>query len=338
MVAALAFIAGLAATLPTAAAVDRAAFMQLSRSVLQVEGVRSNGSLSLGSGVIVADGHIVTNCHVTRGAGEIFVVWGAMRWRATSQAADTGHDLCLLQVPKLPGEPVALAPTSELLSGQPVTALGFTGGIGIQNSPGEVVAVHRYDGGHVIQSTNWFTSGASGGGLFDDDLRLVGILTFRLRGGVAHYFAAPVEWVQRLLADRQAFHEIRPDLPGPPAYWERPLADQPPFLQAAVLERDGKWSELETLAVEWSQRDAGNPQPWYLSGRALTEMNRLAEARAALERCLTIEPSFPAGWYQLGRVWTRLGQLDRARDALTRLEPLHPELAAALSRLIGGGS
>lgn len=328
--------AALMATCSAQATADRAAFMQLGSRVLQVEAVREAGGLSLGSGVVVAAQRVVTNCHVTRGSGEIFVVWGAVRWRVVAQAADTAHDLCLLDVPELPSTPVTFAPTSDLPAGQSVTALGFTGGIGIQLSPGEVVAAYRYDDAHVIQSTNWFTSGASGGGLFDDEQRLVGVLTFRLRGGAAHYFSAPVEWVQRLVQDRQALRPVRPRLVGPDGYWERPVAEQPTFLRAVALERDGRWSELESLAEDWSRRDAGDPQPWYLSGRALVELDRLGEARAALERCLTVEPRYPAGWFQLGRLWARLGQTDRAREALARLQPLHPELATALGKLIGG--
>jgi S1-C subfamily serine protease len=42
----------------------------------------------------------------------------------------------------------------------------------------------------VIQTSTAFTSGASGGGLFDEDGRLVGILTYRLRGASGYYFSS----------------------------------------------------------------------------------------------------------------------------------------------------
>ena len=45
--------------------------------------------------------------------------------------------------------------------GQKLTGVGYTGGVELQSSEGDVVALHRLDGAPVIQSTNWFTSGAS---------------------------------------------------------------------------------------------------------------------------------------------------------------------------------
>jgi S1-C subfamily serine protease len=219
---------------PTSAAMDRAAFVALSASVLRIEAPRSNGGYALGSAVVVDKDLVVTNCHVTRDALEVFVVRGGARWTASAQSADVARDLCVLRVPGLRGQTVRLAPTTGLGIGQAVTAIGFTGGTGIQNSTGEVVALHRHDGSRVIQTNNWFSSGASGGGLFDDDARLIGILTFRLRGGEAHYFAAPADWLREMLDQpgRFPFLAVAP-LPreGLP-FWQQRWTEQPQFLRA----------------------------------------------------------------------------------------------------------
>lgn len=219
---------------PVPAAMDREAFVALSASVLRIEAPRSHGGYALGSAVIIGKDRVVTNCHVTRDAVEIFVVRGGARWTAEAQSADVARDLCVLRVPGLRGQAVRMAPTSGLGVGQSVTALGFTGGMGMQNSTGEVVALHRHDGSRVIQTNNWFSSGASGGGLFDDEARLIGILTFRLRGGEAHYFAAPADWLREMLEEpsRFPFKAVSP-LPrdGLP-YWQQRWTEQPQFLRA----------------------------------------------------------------------------------------------------------
>lgn len=219
---------------PAHAVTDRAALVALGMSVLRIEAAGARG-YALGSGVAVAAGIVVTNCHVTRDAREIHVVRGGARWRVEAQAADVEHDLCLLRAPDVTARTVPLGRALALQTGQALLALGYTGGIEMSSSAGEVIELHRHDGAAVIQASSRFNSGASGGGLFDADGRLVGILTFRLRGGAAHYYAAPAEWVQRLLDDPapDAYRRVMPIEADRLPYWQRPCAAQPDFLRAA---------------------------------------------------------------------------------------------------------
>jgi serine protease Do len=289
------------AATPARAEVDRAVLIALSASVLKIEALRAQGGYALGSGVVVAPEKIATNCHVTRDALKIHVLRAGVRWPATPQRSDVERDLCLLHVPGLQSGVVALGRADQLTPGQAVTALGYTGGLGLQSSQGEVLALHRFDGSRVIQSSNWFSSGASGGGLFDEDLHLVGILTFRLRGGEAHYFAAPAEWLLAML-DAPQGHGDHDRSPQPLAYWQQPVLAQPRFLKAALLQRDDQWQLLETLATEWARADPGDAEPWYLMGLALAQMNRLAEAQLALECSLALEPASAAARARLESV------------------------------------
>lgn len=213
---------------------DRAALVALGMSVLRIEAAGQRG-YSLGSGVAVAPGIVVTNCHVTRDAREIHVVRGGARWRVAEQAVDIEHDLCLLRVPDIAARIVPLGRAADLQAGQALLALGYTGGIEMSSSAGEVIDLHRHDGAAVIQASSRFNSGASGGGLFDAGGRLVGVLTFRLRGGAAHYYAAPAEWVQRMLDDPApgAYRRVMPIDADRVPYWQQPCDAQPDFLRAA---------------------------------------------------------------------------------------------------------
>jgi serine protease Do len=288
------------------ALIDRETLFALSVSVVRIEAPRRGGGFSLGSGVVVAPDKVVTNCHVTRDAMEVEAVRGDTRWRAQAQIADVVRDLCLLHVPGVRLSPVRLGRSTDIALGQSVTALGFTGGVGIQQSAGQVVEVHRHDGARVLQSDNWFSSGASGGGLFDDDGRLVGVLTFRLRGGEQHYFSVPVEWVAELLArpDDQ-YARVRP-LDGPAApFWLAEGPGQPRFLRAALLIRNDRWDELLSVATEWARVDPSDAEPWFLMGTALARQNRLPEARAALECSLDREPGLAAARERLAAVTAR---------------------------------
>lgn len=332
----LASVLPLAGAGPAAAALDREHLFEVAASVLKIEVVRQQGGYSLGSGVVVAEGLVVTNCHVTQAAVSINVLRGDQRWRAEAQARDTAHDLCLLKVPRLAAPAVALGFSKDLAVGQAVAAVGFTGGQGLQSSTGQIVDLHRLDGGRVIQSDNWFSSGASGGALLDEQLRLVGILTFRLRGGQLHYFASPVEWLRPLLAPDAAFRPVAPADLSEPYYWQRQPPSQPAFLQAAALQRDLKWPELETLAKAWSEADAEDPAPLNALARALEGMGRMAEAARALEKSVKLAPTAAPAWLHLGQLALRQGDIVQARAIRDRLETLAPALAASLVVPAGG--
>jgi hypothetical protein len=280
--------------------------------------------------VLVGDELVATNCHVTHDGVSIHVLRGGHRWRAQAQASDAEHDLCVLRVPGLTGPGMALGEAAGLKAGQSVTAVGYTGGLGIQSSAGAVVALHRHDGSRVIQSDNWFSSGASGGALLVDQLRLVGLLTFRLRGGTAHYFAAPTEWVLELMNSAAGFRPVAPADAQALPYWQRPPSLQPRFLQAAALEHDRQWADLQALAAGWSLADADDPVPWNLQGLALDRLGRLPEAQSALEQSLRLDPSAAPVWLQLGRLHARQGALERAREVRSRLEQIAPLLAREL--------
>src|SRR5262249_4738369 len=78
-----------------------------------------------------------------------------------------------------------------------------------------------------------FDFGASGGGLFDRNGDLVGVLTFKMLGGDDYYFAVPSEWITRVLAD-----DARKD--DAPAFWERSTSMLPPFLSKISLDSAGR--------------------------------------------------------------------------------------------------
>lgn len=317
-----------------AAAIDRADFIALASSVLKIEVGRQQGGYSLGSGVVVAEQRVVTNCHVTRDARSIHVLQHGARWPVSAQRVDVLHDLCVLQVPGLRAEPVARALGASLRAGQAVTAVGYTGGMGLQNSDGEVIALHPHDDAPVLQTSNWFSSGASGGGLFDEALRLVGILTFRMRGTDAHYFSAPTEWIEPLLRDDAAYQPVAPIPADRLAFWQLPLDAQPEFLQAATLSRGAQWPQLDRLARRWTESAQREPQAWFARGMADEGLDRPADALRAFERAVSIDAGFANGWLKVGLLRLQLGLRHAAQDALSRLEPLSADLAGQLAARI----
>jgi serine protease Do len=232
-------------------------------------------------------------------------------------------------VPGLDGTPVAMAAAASLSRRQPLLGIGFSGGLGVQFVEGELVALHRMGGeGPVIRSSNYFNSGASGGGLFDAQGRLVGILTFRLRGGQAHYFSMPVDWVDALRRDAAAFKPIGP-LAGR-SFWEQG-DEAPPFLVAASLTVARQWDDLSALARRWSAADPADTGAPATLGNALEELGQFDDAEAAFAAAVAIDPDDAALWLRRGLLQVRIGRLDEARRTLARLTQLDNTLAGELA-------
>ena len=201
--------------------------------IVRVQARDASGRINIGSGVTVAQDLIATNCHVTRRAHSIELLimtpYGPVPIPIVMQASSPGQDVCLLRTAvKLPMPPVGIGPGPR--RGDAVVAIGFTGGINITMHAGEVLALHAYEGYNVIQSSTAFDSGASGGGLFTTDGRLVGLITFRSRIGTPRFFSAPADWIKTVL-EKQTFKPIAPN-PSGRAFWEHAGAELPEFLQA----------------------------------------------------------------------------------------------------------
>lgn len=332
------FLVGIAASFPSTVTAeevfDRARFIRLAASVVKIEVQNRDGSYSLGTAVAIAPGRVVTNCHVTRGARLVTLVKGALRWPATAQSADLEHDLCILDAPKLEATPVQLGSARDLRIGQRVGAMGFTGGIEMAFRDGMVAALHRLDGSKVIQSTTAFTSGASGGALFDHEGRLVGILTFRLPGPQGYYFSAPVDWIAERVTAGDGFVGIGP-LAAIRSFWQRPPPDLPYFMRVALLEAGAQWPEVLDLADLWAAAEDDSAEPWIARGKACLRLDRREAAAKAFSRATMVEPASGEAWFNLGVTYFRLGETTELLRAHATLSKLNPDLAEDLAVIAG---
>lgn len=318
------------ASMPAAAqAIDFELYTRLTHKVIKIEAMNPDGSISMGTGVIVGHGFVITNCHVTARARTVELVRGEVRWQVDAQQADVEHDLCLLSAPHAAdAAPVEMGSDTPRV-GQTVHAVGFIFGIAPRPNVGEINALHDYDGGKVIQSTTPFTSGASGGGLFDDKGRLVGIVTFRYRAGSAHQFSLPVRWV----VDAMTHFEGRPIAPlGGVPFWGRPRDQQPYFLRAASHAAERNWKDLATVATAWSESDPGNASAWRALGKASYEMRDGPAAIDAYRKSIALDRDSAPTWYALGLALASTGNQSEARGVHKVLLGLDGKLAVELDK------
>jgi hypothetical protein len=310
-----------------------ATFVLVSASVVRVEADREQGGLSVGSGVTVAPSIVVTNCHVTRDAVTIRISGGGSLWAATEQYADVARDLCFLHVPTWSGRPAELDARESLHVGEAVAAIGFTGGSGRALRFGRVQALHLLDGGRVIESDTAFTSGASGGGLFDASGALVGLLTFRLRGSNTNYYSLPVRWIRDRIPAEGQWSSIHPLADATP-FWQLHGEALPYFMRAAPLFAEGRWAELIELTERWSAADPRDAEPLRIRGGAMQKLDRPEAAARAYTAALALGPDVPSAWYGLALAYATAGNVAASKRAESRLADLDGDLAAELRGVV----
>lgn len=152
----------------------------------------------LGSGVKLPTGAVATNCHVLKDGPTHVVRYQGTDYPATLDKGDWSRDVCTLNVPGLAAPPAALGSTKTLQVGAQVFAIGAPEGLQLTLSEGIVSSMRPVDGGSYIQTTAAISPGSSGGGLFDDRGRLLGLTSFFASQGQQLNFALPVEWIEQL--------------------------------------------------------------------------------------------------------------------------------------------
>ncbi|MBV8467563.1 MAG: trypsin-like peptidase domain-containing protein [Burkholderiales bacterium] len=173
-------------------------FQLVSKSTVVVIS-QSNQEEALGSGVVIGNGEVVTNCHVALHAkNQLHILYDKHDYTATVHYSDRGHDLCQLSVPGLDAPTVEQARLADVNVGDHVVALGAPHGLSLTLSEGIVSALREHDGSSIIQTSAPISPGSSGGGLFDTRARLIGITTFQDSTGQNLNFAVPVDWIAQL--------------------------------------------------------------------------------------------------------------------------------------------
>jgi Do/DeqQ family serine protease len=232
--------------------------------------VRPRENNSLGSGVMVGGGLVVSNFHVVQNATEIRVVLADRReFDGELVLADEHADLAVIRIEGGSGLPsLEFADSDALAVGDLVLAIGNPFGVGQTVSSGIVSGLARSGmgggafnvNGYFIQTDAPINPGNSGGALVDMAGRLVGINTqivTRSGGSNGIGFAIPANLVARVVAQAEAGEasftrpwagmDVQPvdaDIAGalgldrPQGLLVRTLADGSPFAEAGIVPGD----------------------------------------------------------------------------------------------------
>ena len=255
--------------------------------VIQTYDVKGNDQ-SLGSGVVVANDIIATNCHVIKDAAKIKVVYKGKQYLATVQYTDWDRDVCTLNVTGINAPAVVKGSTGRLKVGLRVYAIGAPQGLELTLSEGIISSLRSVDSGQYLQITAPVSHGSSGGGLFDEEGRLIGLPTFSLVEGQQLNFAVPVEWITELPERHKKISEAA----------QTTYTDW--LNKSMALAEKEDWAGLLTHSLRWTEAQPQESFAWFSLGFAYLDSGQYAEAIKAFNQGLRINPKKAEPWYWLG--------------------------------------
>lgn len=263
---------------------------ELKPSVVKIHVINPQGHHGVGSGVVVAEDHVATNCHVVANAQGVRISKYGESFTPVGIKADWKHDLCLLKFQGLDLPPVKLGSSKQLQYEQPVFTISFPNN---SKKPlttyGEVTALYPYDNGNIIRATADFRMGGSGGPLFTDDGTLVGLVTLKSPGRNAFYYNIPVDWVKPLLEQpMQTMAEQRE-----PPFWDVPEAQRPYFMRVVQPIQTKDWKTLESISMAWVTEQPECAEAWYALGLAQQQLGNLESADYNLHQAIALNLIHP---------------------------------------------
>ena len=290
-------------------------YEQAARSTVVVENIDAKGKAqSMGSGVVLPDGDVVTNCHVVKGFSRLKVRIGSKEHSATLRYSDWDRDACSLSIAGLGASAVVVGSTKTLKVGAKVYAIGAPKGLELTLSDGIVSSLREVEGGQYIQTTAAISPGSSGGGLFDENGALIGLTTFYLAEGQNLNFAVPVEWVKEL-PKRQA---------SLPKAGQSSLS----WLNRAIELQAG---ENHNASIEhclnWTKAQPESAYSWFSLGSAYLKSKDFNRSIEAYLQALRIQPEWHHTWSVLGSLYALIGQEKKAIDAFSESLRINPENA-----------
>jgi serine protease Do len=289
---------------PAVYAFDKQKMLESFFSTVMVRGYKADGSLAFGSGVVVGDNKVLTNCHTLRQTKQPWISQGEDTYTITSVQADRWHDVCLVGADTLPFKAVALGKAGSLKKGQEVVAIGHSSGVPTPlTSVGVVKSLFSMNEGNIIRSTARFALGASGSGLYDSEGRLVGINTLKTVGRAAYYYAMPVEWLAELKKQKV---ETEFPITGD-AFWEAEEEERPFFMQVAVPEINEDWAKLAEVAGRWIKAEPNSSEAWFEAGVANENMGKQAEAEQAYRKSVSLDASNTDSLFRIGVIASAKG-------------------------------
>ena len=278
---------------------------KLNTQVLRVQVALPNGGFGLGSAVVIAPNQLVTNCHVVANAYNIVVINNGIPLSVGAIKPDWQHDICIIKVDGLDAPIATIGSSKNLKYEQSVFTIGYPNFVARPvNTFGVVKGLYPMNDSVIIRATSTFGLGASGGGLFDDDGNLVGVITLKSPGIAAYYYNMPVEWVQALLDSPEQVVGTKSE----PPFWAVAYDKWPYFMQVVHPYLTENWNSLLDIANKWAKQEPNTAEAWFYLAAAEYASNDTQNAEIHLQKVISMNHQHSQAIYYLGLLAEKTGQ------------------------------
>lgn len=313
-------------------ALDQQKILSALQSVVMVRGYNETGGLSYGSGVVVGENKVMTNCHIFRNTKQPWVARGEDTYNISSVQADRWHDLCLLTTTALPFKAAKLGKSNGLKRGQEVLSIGHSNGVPAPlTSAGVIKSTYQFEGENIIRSSAQFRMGASGSGIFDTEGSLLGINTFKTPGKHAYFYSLPIEWL--VILEKMPVETTFPIIGK--AFWEEDDNNKPFFMQIALPEINQDWTKLAEVAQKWIDMDPINSDAWFELGTAYENLSKIEDAKRAYKKSVALDETNTDSLFRLGIIAQLTGDKTGMHDMNIAIANINKDLAIEYSVLLG---
>ena len=281
----------------------------------------------LGSGVVVAKNKVITNCHVVAKGQSARVMINQKVYVVQGLTPDWRHDLCLLTVDEIDAPIAPIGSSESLRYEQPVYAIGYAGDSPRANANyGIVKALLPLDDSVVVQASNPFRLGDSGGGVFNEAGELVAVIAVKSPGRKPNYYNMSVEWLKPLLNQAVIPFQAQSKV----AFWGKNPEQWPYFMKVVHPMKTRDWDKLNEIATAWAQEEPQTLEANYYRAVAEFNLNQTQLAKARFKAILAQNSQHSDAMYYLGVIAHNDGDEVEANAMLAGLQSLDETTAIAL--------
>lgn len=300
----------------------------LKGTIVKIHTVTTSGGQGSGSGFVVAENLVATNCHVLANAVGVNITALGETYIPVGVRADWKHDVCILRSQYLPLKPATFSDNANLIYETSTFSIGFPGGAAKPlTTIGKIKALYAWDDSHVIRTSASFQMGASGSPLFDDQGKVIGMSTFKSPGTQGYFYNVPAKWIKAAMSLPETDKVIQTGTP----FWDAPLEQRPYWMQVVLPMQAGKWQDLLDVAVKWSKQSPDDPEANYYLALAQQNLGDIPRAKSLFQKSLAANPHHASSLLALAKIARAQNELAEFKDLSRMLSVLDTEAMESLN-------